>query len=145
MKIREILKNKGPQVFSIGEELTASEAIRLLALNSIGVLIVLSAESKIVGILSERDIIRQCYSNPDMFQRKQIKDIMTKKVIFAEPNDEIEYLESLMTQNKIRHVPILDNGVLVGLISLGDIVNALLTGSRVENKYLMDYISGNIA
>ncbi len=68
---------------------------------------------------------------------------MTRKIIFVESKDEIEYVESIMTGNHIRHVPVLENKVLVGLISIGDIVKSLLSEVKFQNKYLQDYISGN--
>jgi len=103
MKIHNILKIKGPQVFTIGEELKVEDAIRFLVSNNIGVLVVLSSESKIIGIISERDIIRASNESPDSYRFKLIKEIMTKKVIFAEPEDEIEYLETIESKWNIRY------------------------------------------
>ncbi len=144
MKVKHILKNKGPEVFTIGEDKTIYDALRILVNNNIGVLLVLNASAKIVGIFSERDMIKEVYNNPDGFKDKLVKDIMTKKIIFVEPEDEMDYVESIMTENHIRHLPILDNNVLVGLISIGDIVKSQLSNTQFENKYLKDYISGNL-
>jgi len=144
MKVKHILKNKGPEVFTIGEEKTIYDALRILVNNNIGVLLVLNSEAKIVGIFSERDTIKEVFKNPDGFKDKPVKDVMTKNIIFVEPEDEIDYVESIMTENHIRHLPILDKNVLVGLISIGDIVKSLLTNTQFENKYLKDYISGNL-
>lgn len=144
MKVKHILKNKGPEVFTIGEEKTVFDALRILVNNNIGVLLVLNSGAKIVGIFSERDMIKEVYNNPEGFRSKLVKECMTKKIIFVEPEDEMSYVESIMTENHIRHLPILDNNVLVGLISIGDIVKSQLSNTQFENKYLKDYISGNL-
>jgi CBS domain-containing protein len=142
MKVRDILKTKGPEVLTIGEEKLLSEAIEKLVVNKIGVLLVLSAQAKIIGIISERDIVRVCHSAPNDYGNKLIKEVMTTNVIIAEADDEVDYVESTMTENRIRHLPIVDKKVLVGLISIGDLVKNQLHKQRSENKYLMDYISG---
>jgi len=144
MKVRDILKNKGPEVFTIGEEKLLRDAVDILARNNIGVLIVISSEGKIDGIISERDILKACSNNPDNFLNLQVKDFMTKKLLIAEPDDEIDYVQKIMTENRIRHLPVLNNKILVGLISIGDVVKAQLSDKIYENKYLMDYISGNV-
>lgn len=144
MKVKDILKYKGPEVFTIGEEKTLQEAVRILTANKIGVLLVLSSTAKITGILSERDIIRALETNPNNWFELKVKDIMTHQVLVVEPEDDIEYVEQVMTKNRCRHIPVIQNKVLVGLISIGDIVKAMLNETSVENKYLKDYISGAI-
>jgi CBS domain-containing protein len=142
MKVKDILKNKGPEVFTVGEEKSLLDAMKILVVNKIGVLLVLNGSGKIIGILSERDIIRECYKNPETFSNNKVKDAMTKEVIVVESEDDIDYVESIMTKNRIRHLPVLHEKRLVGLISIGDIVKSLLTSTRTDNKYLFDYISG---
>ncbi|HOK14431.1 MAG TPA: CBS domain-containing protein, partial [Candidatus Kapabacteria bacterium] len=105
MKVKDILSNKGPQVFTIGENMPISTAIEYLANNKIGVLLVLSDEGKICGIISERDIIREFAKSKEETLDKKVADVMTRQVIFVEPDDEIEYVEKVLTQNKIRHLP----------------------------------------
>ncbi len=144
MKVKDILSNKGPQVFTIGENMPISTAIEYLANNKIGVLLVLSDEGKICGIISERDIIREFAKNKEETLDKKVADVMTQQVIFVEPDDEIEYVEKVLTQNKIRHLPVLQDKRLVGLISIGDVVKAALNETKTENKYLMEYIGGNV-
>ncbi|MBI5326384.1 MAG: CBS domain-containing protein [Ignavibacteriae bacterium] len=144
MKVRDILKTKGPEVFTIGEDKTLTDAISILVNNKIGVLLVLNKEAKIMGILSERDIVKESHKNPEGFSGSKVKDVMTKKVIVVEADDEIDYVETVMTENRIRHLPVVHNKVLVGLISIGDIVKVQLSSTRYDNKYLMDYISGSV-
>lgn len=144
MKVKDIIKNKGPEVFTISEEKTLWEALKILVNNNIGVLLVLNLDAKITGILSERDILREVYKNPETYRDKLVKEVMTSNLIIVEPDDDIDYVESIMTENRIRHLPVVKEKILVGLISIGDIVKAQLSGSRYENKYLRDYISGNL-
>lgn len=145
MKIKDLLKGKGPQVFTIGEELKVSEAIKLLVKNNIGSLVVLDEHGKIAGILTERDILKLNYSKPAECYDVQIKEAMSTDVIIAEPEDEIEYAETMMTENRIRHLPVVEGKTLVGMISIGDVVKAIKESVKYNNKYLMDYISGNIS
>lgn len=145
MKVKDILKQKGPEVFTIGDEKTLADAVKILAANNIGVLLVLNSEAKIVGIISERDIIRTLAKDPEHCLSKKVKEVMTQQVIVVEPEDDLEYVEKVMTQNRCRHVPVINNKVLVGLISIGDIVKSMLKESEIENKYLKDYISGVVA
>jgi CBS domain-containing protein len=142
MKVKDILKNKGPEVFTIGEEKFIRNAVEVLVKNNIGALLVLNDSGKIVGIITERDILRESYNNPDNYLNLSINQAMTKKVIVVEPEDDIDYVESIITQNRIRHLPVVSNKILVGLISIGDLVKAQLSEARYENKYLMDYIGG---
>ena len=144
MKVRDILKTKGPEVLTIGEEKSLKDAISILVNNKIGVLLVLNNEAKIMGILSERDIVKEAYNKPEGYSSSKVRDVMTKKVIVVEADDELDYVESVMTENRIRHLPVVNNKVLVGLISIGDIVKSQLTSTRIDNKYLMDYISGAV-
>lgn len=144
MKVKDILANKGPQVFTIGEGIPLKQAMDMLANNKIGVLLVITDDGKITGILSERDIIREGSQNLDNLFNKTVGEVMTKQVIFVEPDDELEYIESIMIQNRIRHLPVLQEKRLVGLISIGDAVKSSLNEVRSQNKYLMDYIGGNV-
>ncbi|MCL5992287.1 MAG: CBS domain-containing protein [Bacteroidetes bacterium] len=144
MKVRDILKTKGPEVFTIGEDKALSDAISILVNNKIGVLLVLNNEAKIMGILSERDIIKELHNKPETCWKSKVWDVMTKKVIVVEAEDDTDYVETVMTENRIRHLPVVHNKVLVGLISIGDIVKIQLSSTRYDNKYLMDYISGSV-
>ncbi|MFP4528143.1 MAG: CBS domain-containing protein [Candidatus Kapaibacterium sp.] len=144
MKVKNILEKKGPEVITIGQNKSMLEAIKILTANKIGALLVLSDNGRIGGIISERDIVRNYPINHDHFHERPVSEIMTRDVIIVEPEDDIEYVESVMTHNRIRHLPVVSEKVLVGIISIGDVVNAMLRDKDSTNKYLMDYISGNI-
>ncbi len=138
MQVKDILKSKGPEVVTIGDEKNMSEAVGILVKHSIGALLVLNEKGKIVGIISERDILRE--NHKDYGSNPKVKDVMTKNVIIGDPEDELDYIEHVMIQNRIRHLPIISNKRLVGIISSGDVIKAQLNGVRVTNRYLQDYI-----
>jgi CBS domain-containing protein len=142
MKAFDILEKKGFQVFYISQNSTIEEAIDTLVKNNIGVLLIFDETNKLTGILSERDIIRLINKSKFDFLSKTVSEIMTTNILFAYIEDDINYIENIMTTNRIRHIPIYDKNKLVGLISIGDIIKAKLSEQQVQNKYLMDYISG---
>lgn len=144
MKAKDILTIKGSAVFTIGANRTLPEAIETLTKNNIGVLLVINEEGKLFGIISERDIIRAIGSNFETFSDIKVSDIMTRKIIYADADDPIEYLETIMTNNRIRHIPIMHNKVMVGLVSIGDVVKHMLTDVIADNKYMFEMISGNV-
>jgi CBS domain-containing protein len=143
MFIKDILHSKGPEVFTIGEEKTIAQATDVLIANQIGSLLVLNEDGKIVGIFSERDALRSCHTHEGQCSEILIKDVMTKKIIFAEADDDVNYVLGIITKNRIRHVPVMKERRLVGIVSIGDLVKNLLNEQQFENKYLLDYIQGN--
>ncbi len=143
MKIKAVLTSKSGTIFTIDQNKSVLEGMSLIVPNKIGSLIVLDESGKIAGIFSERDALRQCYHNPGDFQNIPIKEVMTKSIIVAEPEDEVDYVLGVMTQNKFRHTPIVNKeGNLAGIVSIGDLVKVQLNEKDFENKYLMQYIQG---
>lgn len=144
MKAKDILKKKGPEVITVGDSKPLSDALKKLVDNNIGVLLVLNESGKFVGIISERDILRYAYHSPENYMNMLVNEIMTRRIIYVDCDDDLDYIESILTTNKVRHLPVLKDNILIGLISIGDVVKASLTDKKVENKYLLDYISGNV-
>ena len=142
MKVKDILKNKGTEVAIIGAEKTICDAVKTLVEKNIGSLLVQDEKGAIAGIVTERDILKQCNLCLESFKETRVKDVMTKNLIAASPDDDLDYVENIMTQNRIRHLPIIANQKLEGIISIGDLVNVLRGECKVENRYLKDYISG---
>jgi CBS domain-containing protein len=144
MKIREILVRKGHEVVTIDPERTLAQAIRLLVTRGIGSLVVTGGEGKedIAGILTERDILRTVDREPDALLRRRVGEVMTQELIVAEPDDDVAYLMEVMTRNRIRHLPVVEGGRLRGMVSIGDVVNALRQDVEAENRYLRDYVQG---
>jgi len=142
MKVRDILRDKGTEVATIESEETICDAVRTLVEKNIGSLLVLDEKGGIAGIITERDISKQCNQCLEAFKEIKVKDVMTKNLIVASPDGDLDYVENIMTQNRVRHLPIILNQKLKGIISIGDLVNVLRGECKVENRYLKDYISG---
>ncbi len=121
MKVSRILATKGMDVITIRPEQSIREAIALLAKHNIGALVVVAETDKPVGILSERDIIRATANNEQVFSQT-VSELMTKNVITGLPQDELRAVANAMTEKRFRHLPIMDKGKLVGIISIGDVV-----------------------
>ena len=141
-KARDVLREKGHQVFTVRPEQTVYEAIQTLVNHNIGAVIVIDENDQLVGIFTERDILKQCVRRSDQLKTTKIKDVMTTDLIIGLPDDDVDYLMGVMTMNKIRHIPILEKGKIHGIVSIGDLVKYQLHDAHYENRYLKDYIMG---
>ena len=121
MKVRNILATKKGRLITIGSDELVRRAIVLLVENRIGVLLVVDAAGDLVGILSERDIIRIAASDEALFDRP-VAEIMTKEVIVGMPQDDVLAVAHTMLEKRFRHLPIMDEGELIGIISIGDVL-----------------------
>ncbi len=144
MSIKSILQKKGDVVFQIQPDKHLCDCIKLLNTKRVGVLMVIDKDNNIHGIISERDILRAAFNAKGQMCDMLVSDIMTPKakLITATIEDKIEVIMKSMTNNKIRHIPIMDNEKLLGIVSIGDIVKMLLDDAVTENKHMKDYISG---
>jgi CBS domain-containing protein len=153
MRARDILLEKGKEVVTIDAGRSIHDAIGKLNEHGIGALIVTGEGEEIVGIITERDILRKCGDHCVRLKRLPtqeetacpflVQDTMTKDLLIGVPDDDPNYIMGVMTKNRIRHLPILDEGSLVGIISIGDLVNAHLEEKVFENRTLKDYLSRN--
>jgi CBS domain-containing protein len=142
MRIRDILRTKGHDVVTVGPDQPVLAAVRILAEHRIGALIVRSRD-QVEGIISERDILNLAASDPARLTSERVADVMTTEVIVGVPEDDLDYVMNIMTQNRIRHLPIVDeDGGLVGMVSIGDVVNAVRRSVEAENRHLKEYIQG---
>jgi CBS domain-containing protein len=123
MNIQSILAKKGNNVVTIRPQQTIRDAIATLRTNNIGALVVINTGGEPIGILSERDIIRVAATDEAIFPRP-VSALMTRDVIVGMPLDDLEAVAYTMTERHIRHVPVVDHGKLVGIVSLGDVVKA---------------------
>lgn len=145
MIVADILAQKGSRVFLIDPEELVSEALRTLHKKRIGALVVVDAWHNINGIITERDILNMYAMAKGRVKELPVKDIMTpaKKLIVGQKTNELEYVMSIMTENRIRHLPIInDKGKLEGMVSIGDVIKGLLKHVEYEKKLLADYIQG---
>jgi CBS domain-containing protein len=126
---------------SINENKTTYTAIKLLTTNNIGALPVLNDNMELSGIISERDIIKEISNNLSVnFKKSNIKSIMTSKVITINKNTKSETIMDIMSKNKIRHIPIVENKLLIGIVSIGDVVKRLLEKFNLENQHLKSWL-----
>ena len=140
--VRDLLKDKGSNVVCVGQDQTIYEAIKTLVNNNIGAVLVLDKDKKLNGIFTERDILKETVRRNDYLKKTKVRDVMTTDLLIGLPDDNVDYLMGIMTANKIRHIPILEQGKVAGIISIGDLVKSQMHDARYENRYLKDYIMG---
>jgi CBS domain-containing protein len=141
MKLQEILDRKGHEVVTISPERTVPEAVQLLVEHNIGGVVVMDGGS-LVGILTERDILRLTARSPGTMSELTVAEAMTRTVVTGSADDDMVDVMGLMTDHRIRHLPILDQGRLSGIVSIGDLVNACRRSAEEENQHLRQYIQG---
>jgi CBS domain-containing protein len=140
MHVSQILSTKGTDVHSIAPAATVAELAAELNSRRVGALIVKDTSGALVGIVSERDVVRGLASDASVVHAT-VESIMTKDVVSIDPDFEVADLTRLMTEKRIRHVPVMDGGDLVGLVSIGDVVKVRMDELETERAALMDYIT----
>lgn len=141
ISVSDLLKDKGNQVWSIDDSATLSDALHLLDEKDVGALPVMDGES-LAGIFSERDFARAIATDPKLPLDTLVSNLMTKDVLTVTPNDSIEKCMKLMTDQHIRHLPVVDNGKMIGIVSIGDAVKLFITDTKSFISSLEDYIQG---
>ena len=140
MKVNEFLKIKDSPVITISPNETVHAAIQKLVDNNIGALPVCDTDGAMLGIVSERDLLKECAQRSDVIGSTSVKDVMTKEVAIGIPEDNVDYVMAIMIQKGIRHLPIMAGPKLAGMISARDIVENQLEESKAEARYLSDYV-----
>jgi CBS domain-containing protein len=140
MKINDVLKAKsGQHVITIGPDATVRDLLALLAEHNIGAVIVSGDGASVDGIVSERDVVRRLNGN-DAILDAAVQEIMTAVVQTCEPGADVDELMAQMTEHRIRHVPVIDDGDLVGVVSIGDVVKSRITQLEFERDQLDSYV-----
>jgi CBS domain-containing protein len=145
MKLGELLNQKEfkyRQLVTVLPKETISATLQKMVAHDRGSLPVCSDKDELVGIITERDIVRKCYRGETDCSRFKVQDVMSKKVVIGSPEDDLDYAISVMKKERIRHLPIVDNRKVIGVISMRDLLGVKLEETRAEVKYLTDYISG---
>jgi CBS domain-containing protein len=142
MKVSHLLATKGNDVATISQERSVADAVALLKARGIGALVVTGAKSPIAGMFSERDVVRALASSGASALTQKVAELMSAEVTVCSPTTELHELMTMMTERRFRHVPVVDDGHLVGLISIGDVVKARLDELEHDKKDLLDYVSG---
>ncbi len=140
-KVKDILALKGQSVWSVAPDSSVYDAMKRMAEKGIGALMVIEGE-KLVGIISERDYARKVILQGRASRTTQVKEIMTSHVLFAQPEQNIEECMAVMTDKRVRHLPVFDEGRLLGVISIGDLVKSIITEQKFMIEQLEKYISG---
>ena len=143
MKIRNLLDKKGREVVTVPPSLPVPDVARLLVEHNIGSVVVLQ-EGVVQGIFTERDILRLVARDSASLEKTKVEEVMTRDVIVGLPADSLDYVIEIMTRNRIRHLPVVDDGWLEGILSVGDVLDALRKNVQAENRYMLDYIQGKV-
>ena len=142
MKVSSLLSSKDKNVITIKSKKTIVEAAKLMEENKIGALLVTDDKKKLKGIITERDILKECSQNYKNFESRMVSDAMINYIYTGTPEDEIASVFDVMTKNNIRHLPIIKNDEIVGILSMRDIFNAKLDSCEFEKNNLENYIKG---
>lgn len=142
MLVKDLLQTKSKKLVTVSTATKLKDAMESLISNKISCLPVLDDKNCLIGIISDKDIFRRAYEKPGEFQEQNVGDVMTTNLIVGLADDEIAYIAGIMTENRIRHVPIVERDHIVGLLSVGDIVKTQMENIKVENRYLWQYIEG---
>jgi len=140
MRIADVLRNKGASVATITPETSVSGLLTELTVHNIGAMVVMSPDG-LVGIVSERDVVRKLHELGAEILRRPVSEIMTTLVATCAPSDSVDSLSALMTKNRVRHVPVMDNGRLAGIVSIGDVVKTRMEQLELEQEQLQAYIT----
>lgn len=141
MYVDSILKHKGRDVVSVVPTDKIVDVSKLLNRHRIGAVIVREADGPVVGILSERDIVRGVAENGPACLTLEVADLMTRQVVSCRPNDSIDDIMALMTERRVRHLPVMQDGALIGVISIGDVVKRRIAEIESEASSLREYIA----
>lgn len=139
-RVKQLLQGKGHDVWSIGPEASVYDAIAKMAQEEVGALVVLEGES-LIGVVSERDYARKVVLQGRSSRDTKIKDIMTTRVAYARPDQSVEDCMAMMTEKRIRHLPVMDGDKLLGVLSIGDLVKSIMEEQKHVIEQLEQYIS----
>jgi CBS domain-containing protein len=141
IRIREILQHKGNTVWTIAPEATVFEAIQMMADKNVGALLVTKSE-RLLGIMSERDYTRKVILKGRASKETPVRDIITSRVLTVTPDHTVQDCMKLMTDHRIRHLPVVQGTKILGIISIGDLVNSIISQQTSAIEQLQTYITG---
>jgi CBS domain-containing protein len=142
MRISTILRDKGSAVATVRPQATVTELLAVLSDHNIGAVVVSDDGMTIVGIVSERDVVRRLHLMGPGVLHEPVSSIMTTEVRTCEPGADVEDLRKTMTDHRIRHLPVLSEGRLAGIVSIGDVVKSAIEELETEKAHLVDYLHG---
>ena len=139
--ISSILKHKGSQVWAIPPETTVFEAIQLMSEKNVGALLVVAA-GKLLGVVSERDYTRKVALKGKSSKETRVREIISSPLISVSPDYTVEHCMRIMTDNRVRHLPVLEGETIIGVVSIGDLVNWIISAQNEAISQLENYITG---
>ncbi|GII76959.1 histidine kinase [Sphaerisporangium rufum] len=142
MRISQILRDKGSGVTTVRPEATVQELLAMLAEHNIGAVVVSEDGAAILGIVSERDVVRRLHQRGPGVLQETVSTIMSTPVRTCEPEAEVEGLRKTMTEHRVRHLPVTSDGRLVGIVSIGDVVKSAIEELETEKAHLVGYLHG---
>ena len=142
MLIHHVLQRKGADVVTITADAPLTGALSTLAEHNIGAIVVADDQGAVVGIISERDVVRALAARGPVALQGAVGDLMTSTVTTCAPRSTVDDVMALMTERRIRHVPVVDDGALTGIVSIGDVVKTRIGELETERETLHDYLSG---
>lgn len=140
MFVSDILSQKGGLVFTVTPGTSVAQVSQQLSTRRVGSVLVLDEQGAVIGIVSERDLVRALASHGAKAMELEARDVMTREVVSCDPDDSIDHVMEVMTRGRFRHVPVVRYGELLGLVSIGDVVKARLEETRHETEALRAYI-----
>lgn len=143
MQVRDVLKAKGGRIISIDTDATVIDAVARLVENNIGSLPVVAADGRLLGIFSERDVLRGYHNRGEGFGMVRVSEVMTREPVTCDFDDDVNDVMGKMSERRIAKVPVLDGERLVGIVSVGDVVKVMFERVQSENHHLMTYIHGS--
>ena len=138
MKVTEILRRKGADVITIWPGASLQSAVERMASRNVGALVVVDDNGKIVGMVSERDVVLALAASAERAPVQSVTDVMSRRLLTCGPDDSLADLMAVMTEHRVRHLPVVDHGQLLGLVSIGDLVKARLGELEIESHVLRD-------
>ena len=144
MKVSDILRTKGTRVVFVGPDLNLSEALDTMVSNKVGALPVKDDSGDIIGIITERDLMRAVHEKASL-DSERVADRMTADIVAGHLDETVEHIMSTMTERRVRHLPILKDGKLVGIVSIGDLVKSQLSHYERQVNELTGYVAGSTA
>lgn len=143
VRVGVILDRKGNEVFTVRPETTVAQAAESLREHNVGALVVTTDGDDVVGILSERDIVRQLAEEGGECLRRDVRDVMSTEVTTCQRDQTADDLMAIMTESRIRHVPVIEDGRMIGIVSIGDVVKSRMDELETKAEALEDYVSGS--
>lgn len=140
MKVVQILAKKGKEVFSVLPTITVYEALGVMSEKNIGAILIIE-DTVLKGILSERDYARKIALKAKSSKKTFVYEIMEENVLTVTPEDDLDYCMELMNTKRVRHLPVSDNNIIIGIISISDVVKAIIEKQKETIKHLDSYIS----